>query len=102
MIAETIKKKLGKALFPEHLEVINESANHNVPAGSESHFKLIVVTTAFDGLSKIARHRRIHAILAQELAESIHALTLHLYTPDDWQALSAVPQSPPCHGGEKK
>ncbi len=100
-VAETIQRKIENALSPEHLELINESSQHNVPNGSESHFKLVVVATAFGGQSRIARHRRIYDILADELAADVHALTLHLYTPEDWQALSAVPASPPCHGGER-
>ncbi|MCW9024663.1 MAG: BolA/IbaG family iron-sulfur metabolism protein [Gammaproteobacteria bacterium] len=87
---------------PTHLEVMNESSNHNVPPGSESHFKLVVVSEAFDGKNLLARHRLINEILADELANKIHALTMHTYTLAEWQeSQSAVPDSPPCHGGGK-
>ena len=48
-VLETIQTKLAEAFDPEHLEVINESGSHNVPAGSESHFKVVIVANAFEG-----------------------------------------------------
>ncbi len=97
-----IETKLTEALQPDHLEVINESGNHNVPPGSESHFKVVVVSQAFDGKMLVARHRAINEILAEELQHKIHALALHTYTPDEWQEKSGqAPLSPPCLGGGK-
>ncbi len=58
-IKDTIESKL-QILQPEFLEVINESHNHNVPPGSESHFKVIVVTNAFQGKMLVARHRMVN------------------------------------------
>ena len=82
-IKDTIEHKL-QILQPEFLEVINESHNHNVPPGSESHFKVIVVTNAFQRKMLVARHRMVNDILADELADSIHALVLHTMTMDEW------------------
>ena len=57
MIQEVIETKLHNEFEPTHLNVVNESYMHNVPAGSESHFKVVVVSDAFEGLRLIARHR---------------------------------------------
>ena len=71
---QTITDKLNEAFSPEHLEVINESHMHNVPEGSESHFKVIVVSDAFRDKMPVARHRMVNKALEQELAGGIHAL----------------------------
>lgn len=100
-VQETIEEKLT-TLAPDHLEVVNESSNHNVPAGSESHFKVVLVSPRFDGLPLIQRHRMVNDLLADELRESVHALALHLYTAADWQKrFGKAPMSPPCRGGSK-
>lgn len=97
---ESIEEKLAIALTPEHLQVLNESNNHNVPPGSETHFKVVVVSRLFAGERLLARHRRINALLADELAGGVHALALHTYTEDEWQRrFGDVPMSPPCLGG---
>jgi len=101
-VHSTIEAKLAAALAPLHLEVTNESDNHNVPAGSESHFRVVLVAAAFEGQRLLARHRQVNALLAEELAASIHALALHTYTESEWQArFGAAPMSPPCAGGAR-
>lgn len=103
MIVQTeIEKKLADSFTPLHLDVINESNNHNVPEGSESHFKVVVVSADFSGKNLLARHRMINAVLADELKNSIHALAIHTYTEDEWKEESnGAPMSPPCLGGGK-
>ncbi len=99
-VQTVIETKLAEALNPDHLEVINESGNHNVPEGSESHFKVVVVTDNFDDRRLIERHRMINALLADELAGPVHALALHTYTLEDWaKRFGDAPMSPPCLGG---
>lgn len=99
----TIEQKLQDDLSPLHLEVQNESHMHNVPEGSESHFKIIAVSDAFNGKMLLARHRIINQLLAHELANGIHALTMHTMTPEEWlQKGGAVSDSPPCMGGSEK
>lgn len=94
-----IENKL-QALQPQFLEVINESHRHNVPAGSESHFKVTIVSATFDDKSLIARHRLVNATLTNEIIQSIHALALHTFTSDEWQKRQQTAQaSPPCLGG---
>lgn len=102
-VAAVIEQKLLDAFTPSHLEVINESNNHNVPPGSESHFKVVIVAKAFEGERLIKRHRLVNAVLADELAQKIHALALHTYTEEQWQAHYAenTPLSPNCAGGGK-
>ena len=99
---ERIERKLATALQPVHLEVANESGGHNVPAGSETHFKVVVVADAFEGERLLARHRRVNETLAAELAGGVHALAIHTYTAHEWQKrFGDAPMSPPCHGGER-
>ena len=102
-IQNIIEEKLLAQFNPQHLEVINESSMHNVPAGSESHFKVVIVATAFNGERLIKRHRAVNSVLKEELANDIHALALHTYTEEEWQALfGEFPTSPNCLGGSKK
>ena len=96
----TITNKLQEAIQPLHLEVDNESYMHNVPEGSESHFKILVVSEQFDGQMLIKRHRLINQILTDEL-QKIHAMALHTLTPDEWAEKGTAPDSPPCEGGGK-
>ncbi|MCW8900149.1 MAG: BolA/IbaG family iron-sulfur metabolism protein [Gammaproteobacteria bacterium] len=101
-VQEIIEKKLADNFNPLHLDVINESNNHNVPEGSESHFKVVVVSPAFAGKNLLSRHRLINTTLADELKNSIHALAIHAYTEDEWNETSGgAPMSPPCLGGGK-
>lgn len=101
-VAEQIERKLAGGLDLAHLQVVNESGNHNVPPGSESHFKVTVVAEAFSGERLLARHRRIHGLLAAELAGAVHALSIHAYTPEEWRRrFGEAPLSPPCLGGGK-
>ena len=101
-VQATIEQKLTNDFNPLHLEVINESSNHNVPEGSESHFKVVVVSPAFTGKNLLARHRLINATLADELNGVIHALAIHTYTEEEWKEESnGAPMSPPCLGGGK-
>ena len=99
-VAERIERKLAQALRCDHLEVINESGNHNVPPGSESHFKVVLVADAFAGQRLLNRHRQVNAVLAEELARDIHALAIHTYTREEWcRRFGNAPLSPPCLGG---
>jgi len=102
---ETIIQKLKTAFAPEHLEVINESYMHNVPAGSESHFKVVIVSDEFADKMLIARHRLVNKVLEDELkkegsAGEIHALALHTMTMEEWFKKGKAPDSPECLGGD--
>lgn len=100
--AQQIHDLVIDAFAPARLDVIDESHRHNVPAGAESHFKLLIVSDAFSGQGLVARHRSVNRLLADQLAGSVHALGLHTHTPDEWAARGeSVPASPPCRGGSK-
>ncbi|MEY8213502.1 MAG: BolA/IbaG family iron-sulfur metabolism protein [Colwellia sp.] len=101
--AATIEEKLLSAFSPLHLDIINESNNHNVPPNSESHFKVTIVSKVFEGERLIKRHRAVNSVLADELSNKIHALALHTYTEKEWHDHYAknTPLSPDCLGGSK-
>jgi BolA protein len=103
IIEQQITDKLTTHFTPDYLEVVNESHNHNVPSGSESHFKVTLVCNAFEGKRLLQRHRAVNQLLSDELANHIHALALHTYTADEWQdKFGRVPESPKCLGGSKR
>lgn len=98
-----IHTTLKRELSPTYLEVINESFMHHVPKGSESHFKVIIVSDKFEGLKLIKRHQLINKFFMQDFAEKkFHALSLLTYTPKEWSARGeTVLASPKCLGGSK-
>lgn len=101
-LQQHIMDKLQQKFSPTFIDVINESHQHNVAPGAESHFKVIIVTERFAEQRMIARHRAIYALLAEELAGSVHALALHTYTPQEWHELQDTKlSSPACRGGGK-
>ena len=78
------------------------SSMHSVAPGSESHFRVVVVSESFAGQSLLARHRSVHTALAVELQSAVHALSVTARTPQQWQqSEGAVSQSPACMGGKK-
>jgi len=100
-IQKIIETKLSSNFSIEHLAVENESHMHNVAPGSESHFKVILVSEDFNELVLIKRHRLVIKALQQEMQE-IHALALHTMTPDEWSSREGkVADSPHCLGGGK-
>lgn len=101
-IQTNIEEKITQALQPEFLEVANESHMHNVPPGSESHFKVTVVAREFEDKMLVARHRILNQLLKEELDGPVHALSLHTLTPEEWQEKKGeIRKSPPCLGGSK-
>jgi BolA protein len=102
-VARAILRSLDAALTPRHVEVVNESDQHSVPRGSESHFRVVVVSEAFDGKRLVARHRLVNKALAEQLSGPVHALAIQAFTPNEWTAtIEHQPaQSPECLGGSK-
>lgn len=102
-LEKRLREKLTSALEPVHLEVVNESHSHSVPRNSETHFKVVVVSAKFEGLSRIARQRLVNAAAAEELAGGVHALTQRCLTPAEFkpEAVESF-ESPNCHGGSKR
>jgi len=102
-VLSTIESKISADLNASVLEVINESHMHNVPANSETHFRVVVVSDDFETQSLLNRHKRINKLLVDELNGSVHALALHTFTPSEWQARGETVQiSPECRGGSGK
>ncbi|GAA0785137.1 MULTISPECIES: BolA family protein [Pseudomonadati] len=97
-VAQTITDKLNQLFSPSHLEVINESNRHHVPPNSETHFKVVIVSEQFDGQRPLARHRAVNSVLADELANGVHALSINTYTDVEWQNIEEVPRTPNCKG----
>ncbi|HBM49555.1 MAG TPA: BolA family transcriptional regulator, partial [Marinobacter sp.] len=94
-VQSAIETKLADAFEARLLQVENESHMHSVPPNSETHFKVTLVSPDFAGQMKVRRHQAIYKVLADELAGSVHALSLHLFTPEEWQASGqATPDSP--------
>ena len=88
MAAESrIREKLMLALEPHRLDVINESEMHaghrSSPGTGESHFRILIVSPKFTGLSRVNRHRLVNEALADELKGRIHALALSTYAPGE-------------------
>ncbi|MAW51999.1 MAG: BolA family transcriptional regulator [Geminicoccus sp.] len=79
-VQEQIEAKLIAALSPAILEVENESHLHAGHAASpnsgESHFKITLKADALSALTRLERYRKVHAILADELAGPVHALSI--------------------------
>jgi BolA protein len=100
-IQTIIEGKLQQAFSPYKLQVTNESYQHNVPDGAESHFKVLIVSDNFSELRPIQRQQKVYQVLAEEMAASIHALTMQTLTTAEWQVDQTVTRSPECMGGSK-
>ena len=86
-VAATIRQRLEQALHPTRLEIVDEShqlAGHSAQArDGESHFRVLVVSPEFAGKSRLARHRLVNEVLADQLAAKVHALAIHAYAPGE-------------------
>ena len=100
-IENRIISKLNDVFQPAYLQVENESHMHSVPAGSETHFKVTLAADNFVGKRQVQRHQAVYGCLADELKNGVHALALHTFSPDEWNATGTVPASPQCLGGSK-
>lgn len=100
--SQRIHDALTNELKPITLTIEDESSRHHVPTGAESHFKIVAVSSRFNDLNRIARHRLVNACLGAEFTNGLHALSLHLYTPNEWLRRSSdVLMSPACRNGKK-
>ena len=95
-VEKKIKHTLSDNFDLSHLEVINESHMHSGP-NTESHFKVILVSDEFEDVKLVQRHRRINELLKFELENGVHALSLHLFTNNEWKDKEEyVKDSQPC------
>jgi BolA protein len=85
IVADTIRAKLEAAFAPVRLDIVDESHLHAGHAGrdprGESHFKVTMESAAFAGKSRVERQRMVHGVLADQLADRVHALSLSLAAP---------------------
>jgi len=81
-VSEEIRTRLESAFSPRTLEIIDESERHRGHAGyregGQSHFRVTIEAAAFGPMSRIERHRAVHAALGEELVSRIHALALKI------------------------
>jgi len=91
-IATIMREKLRSAFQPTRMELEDDSARHaghhheggmDAKPGGESHFNLTLVSQAFSGMSRVQRQRAINAVLAEQLAGPVHALSIRAQTPDE-------------------
>ena len=86
-ITSRLREKLMATLRPTRLDVINESELHaghrNSPGTGDSHFRVLIVSAAFSGLSRVERHRLVNETLKDDLAGGIHALALSTVAPGE-------------------
>ena len=101
--AQRLNDAISTALKPDLLQIEDESHGHRVPEGSQSHFKIIIVSNSFDSLTRVARYRLVHSIVDSEFKQGLHALTLSLFTPEEFaKSTNNVPKSPPCQHVNKE
>ncbi|KAB2912540.1 MAG: BolA family transcriptional regulator [Hyphomicrobiaceae bacterium] len=86
-VEAAIRDKLNRAFAPTRLEVVNESDLHaghrSSPGTGESHFRVLIVSSAFAGKARVERHRRVNEALAAELKGKVHALAIKAYAPGE-------------------
>jgi BolA family transcriptional regulator, general stress-responsive regulator len=86
-VKDNITKKLREAFSPASLDVTDESHLHEGHSGhrpgGETHFRVYIVSPAFEGKSRIDRHRMINAVLEPELKGSVHALAIKAHAPGE-------------------
>jgi BolA protein len=86
-VAETIRTKLEQSLAPSLLEIVDESHRHAGHSGAkpsgETHFNVVIVSSAFTGFTRVARHRMVFEILKELMDAPVHALALSTHTPEE-------------------
>ncbi len=77
---------LHTTFAPQTLTILDESAGHRGRAGTESHFKVTIVSDAFTNVARVARHRLVQAAVKSEWDLGLHALSIDAFTPTEWEA----------------
>jgi len=97
--ATTMQIQLNHAFDPIQLAITDESHLHG-GHGVETHFKVVLVAECWADKTRIQRHRAVYDCLAELIDGGIHALALHLFTPQEWSKKNdQATQSPQCLGG---
>ena len=95
LIEKKIINSLNENFKLASLKIINESFMHNVPEGSESHFKIVIVSDNFIKKSLIQRHKEIYKALG-EVMNDIHALSIHAFDNKEFELNPMILDSPQC------
>ena len=95
LIEKKIINSLNKNFKLASLKIVNESFMHNVPEGSESHFKIVIVSDNFIKKSLIQRHKEIYKALG-EIMNDIHALSIHAFDNKEFELNPMILDSPQC------
>jgi stress-induced morphogen len=85
-LENAIRKKIEEAFQPSFLEIENESQKHHRPPGSETHFRVVIVSEKFQGLSRVDRQRKVSGLFQTEFDEGLHAFSQKTFTPTEWEA----------------
>lgn len=102
-LEKVIREKLSNILAPSVLEIHNESPLHGLQASAERHFRVVAVSELFRDRARVERHRMVTTILAEELAQGVHALSIQTFTPEEWREREGKTHaSPACLGGGKR
>ncbi len=103
IVEKRIETKLRESFVPLHLEAHNESHKHNVPSGSESHFKVVIVSDRFEKVPLVEKHRMVYGVLNGELQGEVHALSIQTKNPPQWESIGRDGhKTPPCLGGDSQ
>ena len=98
----TANKLLELVLKPlniTHHQLVNDSHKHSGLA-NDSHYNLVLVSDDFAGIGAVKRHQQVFALVGELMKNPIHALALHCYTVQQWQAKQEkMPETAPCMGG---
>lgn len=87
-VKSRIETRLNEALSPERLVVIDESHHHaghqpNITGTGETHMRVRIVSAAFEGMTRLARHRAVTDLLKPELDAGLHALAIEPAAPGE-------------------
>lgn len=88
--AQRLESALRAAFSPLVLQITDDSARHaghtEARGEGETHYAVLLVSEAFRNVSRVARSRAVHEVLAGEFGSGLHALSLSLRTPEEHQA----------------
>ena len=100
VLRDSIVSILDQELKPLHLEVIDESHMHSrqTEASPETHFRVVVVSKMFSGLTRVRRQQLVYSFLARLFKTGLHALSQSTFTPEEWAKAPKVNSSPNCAG----
>jgi BolA protein len=85
--AEIIRATLEEVLAAEHIHIVDDSALHAGHLGAQGgggHYRVVVVSARFEGLSRVAAQRLVYQALGELMTTDIHALEMRTLTPEQW------------------